>query len=128
MARTAPRHAAPSHSTAHRALRRAGLALTAAGLTLGAGATAASAAERSPMADVPGPAQVLADSAAAVVAPVTDLKLDPLAGTGSDPLDNGVGTQIADFKPLSTAALTAPLSGGASLSDLTARTTGALGG
>ena len=32
--------------------------------------------------------------------PVAGLKPNPLAGTGVDPLDNGVGTQLADFKPL----------------------------
>ncbi|WP_405880104.1 hypothetical protein OG747_16590 [Streptomyces sp. NBC_01384] len=44
-----------------------------------------------------------------VTGPVAGLKPNPLAGTGVDPLDNGVGTQLADFKPLSSQALTRPL-------------------
>ena len=44
-----------------------------------------------------------------VTGPVAGLKPNPLAGTGVDPLDNGVGTQVADFKPLSSQALTGPL-------------------
>lgn len=37
------------------------------------------------------------------------MKPNPLVSTGVDPLDNGVGTQLADFKPLSSKALTGPL-------------------
>lgn len=44
-----------------------------------------------------------------VTGPVTGLRPNPLAGTGVDPLDNGVGTQLADFKPLSSQTLTRPL-------------------
>jgi hypothetical protein len=44
-----------------------------------------------------------------VTGPVEGLKPNPLAGTGVDPLDNGVGTQLADFKPLTSKALTGPL-------------------
>ncbi|MEV6472396.1 hypothetical protein AB0M77_09185, partial [Streptomyces sp. NPDC051657] len=33
---------------------------------------------------------------------LADLQLHPLANTGVDPLDNAVGTQVADFKPLTT--------------------------
>ncbi|NEB81605.1 hypothetical protein G3I40_41305, partial [Streptomyces sp. SID14478] len=50
--------------------------------------------------------------------PAKDLKLNPLAGTGVDPLDNAVGTQVSDFKPVSTAAVTGPLASGSSLSEL----------
>ncbi|MET9477202.1 hypothetical protein [Streptomyces sp. NPDC002922] len=52
------------------------------------------------------------------VSPVTQLQLDPLAGTGVDPLANGVGTQVADFKPLSTGVATDPLTSGGALKDL----------
>ena len=41
------------------------------------------------------------------------LQLNPLANTGVDPLDNAVGTQVADFKPVSTTAVTGPLVTGA---------------
>ncbi|MET7387323.1 hypothetical protein [Streptomyces sp. NPDC005385] len=44
-----------------------------------------------------------------VTGPIEGLKPNPLAGTGVDPLDNGVGTQLADFKPLSSKTLTGPL-------------------
>lgn len=44
-----------------------------------------------------------------VTGPVAGLKPNPLAGTGVDPLDNGVGTQLADFQPLATQALTGPV-------------------
>ncbi|GEB50521.1 MULTISPECIES: hypothetical protein [Streptomyces] len=50
--------------------------------------------------------------------PATSLPLNPLAGTGSDLLDNSVGTQIADFREVSTRAVTGPLSEGDSLSEL----------
>lgn len=56
--------------------------------------------------------------AAGGLGPAKHLKLNPLAGTGSDPLDNAVGTRIADFKPISTAPLTAPLTQGAALGEL----------
>ncbi|MGW1073568.1 hypothetical protein [Streptomyces sp. NPDC002537] len=46
------------------------------------------------------------------------LKLNPLAGTGSDPFDNAVGTQVADLEPVSTSALTDPLTNGGALQDL----------
>lgn len=52
------------------------------------------------------------------VAPVKNLTLDPLANTGVDPLDNGLGSQVADFQPLSTAAATDPLTRGGSLATL----------
>lgn len=44
-----------------------------------------------------------------VTGPVAGLKPNPLAGTGVDPLDNGVGTRLADFKPLTSQTLTRPL-------------------
>ncbi|GAX55607.1 hypothetical protein [Streptomyces olivochromogenes] len=47
--------------------------------------------------------------------PIAGLKPNPLAGTGADPLDNGVGTQLADFKPLTSKALTGPLAQASSL-------------
>ncbi|UNO40233.1 hypothetical protein [Streptomyces sp. MST-110588] len=50
--------------------------------------------------------------------PVKDFHLDPLAGTGTDPLNNTLGTQIADFKPLTTAIVTKPVTDGGALRDL----------
>lgn len=44
-----------------------------------------------------------------VTGPVAGLKPDPLAGTGVDPRDNGIGTRLADFKPMTSQALTGPV-------------------
>ncbi|MFB6699173.1 hypothetical protein [Streptomyces rubiginosohelvolus] len=118
-----------------RALLRAGLTFTALGAALGAGAGSAQAAPQlPPVAEIPeqgvsavqavtetaGPAvtSALGTSVASSLAPVTDLQLYPLANTGVDPLDNAVGTQIADFKPVTTAIVTDPITSGGSLSDL----------
>ncbi|WP_406138744.1 hypothetical protein OH828_13990 [Streptomyces anulatus] len=117
-----------------RVLLRAGLTITGLGAALGAGAGSAGAVQLPPVAEIPeqgtsalqavtetaGPAvtSALGTSLASSVAPITDLQLDPLANTGVDPLDNAVGTQIADFKPLTTAVLTDPITSGGSLGDL----------
>ncbi|MET7786402.1 hypothetical protein ABZS93_07200 [Streptomyces sp900116325] len=106
-----------------RALLRAGLTVTAVGAALGAGGAAAQAA---PLPVVPASG---ADSSldavggatgalGPAVSPLTQLQLDPLANTGVDPLANGVGTQVADFKPLSTGVVTDPLTSGGALKDL----------
>ncbi|MFJ8394509.1 hypothetical protein [Streptomyces sp. NPDC094144] len=118
-----------------RALLRAGLTVTAVGAALGAGGAAAQAAPL-PAAPVTGSDSGSSGLGAATraaggaltgalgpaldnsIAPVTHLRLDPLAGTGTDPLDNAVGTQVADFKPLSTALVTDPLTSGGALKDL----------
>ncbi|SCE53659.1 hypothetical protein GA0115235_12361, partial [Streptomyces sp. DpondAA-F4a] len=42
----------------------------------------------------------------------------PARRTGADPLDNAVGAQIADFKPVTTAIVTDPLTSGGALADL----------
>jgi hypothetical protein len=52
------------------------------------------------------------------VAPVRDLRLDPLSNTSVDPLTNGVGSRIADFRSVSTTAVTAPITNGGSLGTL----------
>lgn len=117
-----------------RALLRAGLTVTALGAALGAGAGSAQAVALPPVAEVPeqgsaalqavgetaGPAvtSALGTSLTSSVAPITDLQLHPLANTGVDPLDNVVGTQIADFQPVTTAVLTDPLTSGGALNDL----------
>ncbi|MFF9351327.1 hypothetical protein [Streptomyces sp. NPDC014734] len=111
-----------------RALLRAGLTVTAVGAALGAGGAAAQAAPL-PLAPATGSDSNLEAAGNAVtgalgqslrsgVAPVTHLKLDPLAGTGTDPLNNAVGTQVADFKPVSTTLVTDPLTSGGALKDL----------
>ncbi|MDX2601173.1 hypothetical protein PV379_42390 [Streptomyces caniscabiei] len=113
------RHSAPQNSTARRAL----LAAATAGVALGAGAgTAAAADDAAPVVDVmrtrptslgkidpQAGLQALTGTVGYVTGPVAGLKPNPLAGTGVDPLDNGVGTQLADFQPLTSTALTGPV-------------------
>ncbi|WP_326699477.1 hypothetical protein OG909_20625 [Streptomyces sp. NBC_01754] len=118
-----------------RVLLRAGLTLTAVGAALGAGGAAAQAAPLPAVpatgsetvdgtlgavgdAATPAVTSALGHGLVGAVAPVADLQLDPLAGTGVDPLDNAVGTQVADFKPVTTKLLTDPLTSGGSLGDL----------
>jgi hypothetical protein len=121
MARHAARKNPSPISGTRRALLRAGLTVTAAGAAVAAGAVTASAAPAGG-GDAGSPVQVLThalhSSTANGLGPVKNLKINPLAGTGSDPLDNAVGTQVADFKPVSTAAVTGPLAMGSSLSEL----------
>ncbi|WP_327353854.1 hypothetical protein [Streptomyces sp. NBC_01304] len=129
------RHAAPKNAstTAPRGLLRAGLTVTLAGAALGGASGFASAAPvgvsqaiglSTPLGDfdasTPGEAltKAVQHSAAGGLAPAKRLRIDPLAGTGVDPLDNAVGTQVADFKPVSSAALTGPLASGGSLDDV----------
>lgn len=124
------RHSAPP--TRRRALLRAGLTFTAAGAVIGLGGAAAQAAPAAPV-PASGPDSELAEAGAAATAglsgalghslaggvgPVKNLQLNPLAKTGVDPLDNAVGTQVADFKPLSTAVVTESITQGGGLKDL----------
>ncbi|MFI6287126.1 hypothetical protein ACIBCM_20660 [Streptomyces sp. NPDC051018] len=105
----------------------AGLTAAAIGAALAAGETA-HAAPAAPAAPVGGGGTALPGPAAGVAGAVTNsvtgigylksLQLNPLAKTGVDPLANGVGTQVADFKPVSTELVTGPLSDGAALQDL----------
>ncbi|MER6123424.1 hypothetical protein ABT173_12275 [Streptomyces sp. NPDC001795] len=111
------RHASPRTPTARRAL----VLLATAGAAVGAGAATASA-DTAPALDVlntrpaslgkvdPGAGlQALTGNLRYVTGTIAGLKPNPLAGTGTDPLDNGVVTQLADFKPLSSQALTRPV-------------------
>ncbi|KFG74031.1 hypothetical protein [Streptomyces mutabilis] len=112
------RHAYPRTPQAQRAL----IALATAGAALAAGAATASADSGETMA---GPAhtrptslgdidpqaglRAVTGTVGHVTGPAADLKPNPLAGTGVDPLDNGVGTEVADFQPLTSTALTGPV-------------------
>ncbi|MGW6561167.1 hypothetical protein [Streptomyces hydrogenans] len=108
-------------------LFKAGLGVTAAGAAvLGASA----AAQAAPGAAVPLPVDSLTrtDAGAAGagaltgvthgLGPLTRLQLDPLAKTGVDPLANGIGTQVADFKPVGTDLVTGHLTEGGAVADL----------
>ncbi|MFF6782129.1 hypothetical protein [Streptomyces sp. NPDC012510] len=111
------RHSASQNSTARRAL----LALTTVGVALGAGAGTAAADDAAPIGelhtrpttlgdiDPQAGLQALTGVVGYATGPVAGLKPNPLAGTGVDPLDNGVGTQLADFQPLTSQALTRPV-------------------
>ncbi|MGC0329884.1 hypothetical protein RKD23_002874 [Streptomyces sp. SAI-170] len=111
------RHDDSPNSTGRRALA----VLATAGVALGASATTA-AADGGPALDVvrtrptslghidpQAGLAALTGSVQYVTGPITALKPNPLAGTGVDPLDNGVGTQLADFQPLTSQALTGPV-------------------
>lgn len=138
-------HASRFPSRTQRALLRAGLIAAAAGSALAAGGAAGAAAapadgptgttldtldklkvgkdnkiETEQVAEaLAGVAQGVDTSRRAVLAPLTGLQLNPMAKTGSDPLDNSVGTAVGENgAPLSTAAVTGPLAEGASLSEL----------
>ncbi|WP_374986123.1 hypothetical protein [Streptomyces fradiae] len=91
-------------------LLKAGLAATALGAALGAAGSPAHAADL-PRTDPDAAVRTLTDVLPHVVGPVKHAKLNPLAGTGVNPLDNGVGTQIADFRPVDTASTTGSLAG-----------------
>lgn len=112
------RHDAPKKPTVRRALAT----LAAAGAVLGVGATAAAADSGSPPA--------LTGAAGHAVGPVTGLKPNPLAGTGVDPLDNGVRTQVADFEPVDSRTVTDPVAQAPSIDGVpvVGRAAGALGG
>ncbi|MET9603700.1 hypothetical protein ABZZ17_01395 [Streptomyces sp. NPDC006512] len=98
------RHAAP---TPPKRLRAAGLTLSMAGAALAMAAGGAQAGELSVPAALAG-----------VTDPVTNLKVNPLANTGVDPLDNGVATQVADFPSVGTGMVTGALTKGPSVGEL----------
>lgn len=97
------RHAAPHTST----LRTAGLTLSMAGAALAMAAGGAQAGEL----DVPA-------ALAGVTDPLVNLKVNPLAHTGVDPLDNGVATKVADFPAVGTGRVTGVLTQGPSVGEL----------
>ncbi|MFF2788585.1 hypothetical protein ACFVT6_17730 [Streptomyces sp. NPDC058049] len=98
------RHAAPSLPNR---LRRAGLTVSMAGAALAMAAGGAQAGEL----DVPA-------ALAGVTDPIANLKVNPLAHTGVDPLDNGVATQVADFPSVGTGMVTGILTQGPSVGEL----------
>ncbi|GHA08807.1 hypothetical protein ACFOOM_05910 [Streptomyces echinoruber] len=109
------------------AARRALVVLVSAGIAVGAGAATAAA---DGLSAAPGPHHRPVDtgridpeaglrgtlgSARYATGAVQGLKPNPLAGTGVDPLDNGVSTRISDFRPLESKALTGPVAQAPSL-------------
>lgn len=55
---------------------------------------------------------------AGVTDPISNLKVNPLAHTGVDPLDNGVATKVADFPAVGTGMVTGVLTQGPSVGEL----------
>lgn len=109
------------HFRAARTLRLASLTATATGalLAVGAGTAAASADPAGELGKSLGTAtEVTGGALQSAVDPALDLQLYPLANTATDPLNNTLGTQVADFRPVSTELLTGQLSGGASTRQL----------
>ncbi|MEU7100270.1 hypothetical protein AB0A66_18360 [Streptomyces longwoodensis] len=122
--------------------RRALAVLATAGVALGAGAGAAAAADTAPLLggmhtrptslghiDPQSGLRALTEALPYATGALTNLKPNPLAGTGVDPLDNGVGTQLADFRPLNSQMLTRPVAQAASIGSmpLVGQVTGLLG-
>jgi hypothetical protein len=113
------RHASPRTPAAQRAL----VLLATAGVALGAGAGTAAAdggrsiARPASLGDTDPQAglRTVGGTVGHATGPVAGLKPNPLAGTGVDPLDNGVGTKVADFPPLTSTALTGPVAQAQSL-------------
>ncbi|MFF3321555.1 hypothetical protein [Streptomyces sp. NPDC002889] len=128
------RHAASNNR--RRALLRAGLTVAAAGAALGSGGAVGAVAQAAPALPVAlptgaagadsvvgdaGPAKAVTGVVANSVTGAGQLKsmqLHPLANTGVDPLSNGVGTKVADFKPVGTTMVTDHLTHGQALEDL----------
>ncbi|CAM5470455.1 hypothetical protein [Streptomyces coeruleorubidus] len=108
------RHDSPKKPTAQRALTL----LATAGMALGAGAATAAAGTGSVLddartslgrTDARSGLQAATDTVGHTTGPVAGLKPNPLVGTGADPLDNSVGTEVADFKPVTSKELTGPV-------------------
>ncbi|WP_407287726.1 hypothetical protein [Streptomyces sp. BP-8] len=128
----------PKPGRAPRTLLRVGLVVSAAGAAIAAGGAATASAAPSftpsfvpsstpsfvPSSNTDTGAMTTALTGATLkstgggLGPVKDLKLNPMANTSVDPLDNGVATQVADFKPMSTKQVTGTLSNGGALRDL----------
>lgn len=115
------RHKAPQ--PARLALLRAGLTVATVAAALGAGGAAHAAPTIAPVGldtleeQAQGATGVVTNSLSGA-GQLKSLQLNPLAKTGVNPLDNSVGTQVADFQPVSTAAVTGPLAAGAAAKDL----------
>ncbi|MFF3563359.1 hypothetical protein ACFYXS_25250 [Streptomyces sp. NPDC002574] len=96
-------------------LRTAALAVSSVAALAVAGAAQAGAAQP----DGQGSADKSAkETASAVVGTINYLPVNPLARTSVNPLDNAVGSQVSDFKPVSTAMLTKPVADSRSVADL----------
>ncbi|MFG3495217.1 hypothetical protein [Streptomyces sp. NPDC047928] len=89
-------------------LLKAGLTVSALGAALGAAGGTAQAAQLHEI-DPAAAMQAVTGALPHAAAPVKHLKINPLAETGVDPLNNGVGTQVSDFQPVDTTMATGSL-------------------
>ncbi len=123
------RHALRPSARPPHSLVRVGLTLTAGAAIAVAGATEASARPlgssaqaqlgQIDLAAAAEGAKIGLQHAVAPLAPVLrTLPVNPFARTGVDPLNNAVGTQVGDFKPVSTRAITGTMSDGGKVQDL----------
>ncbi|MFI9305339.1 hypothetical protein [Streptomyces triculaminicus] len=110
-----------------RALTRIGTTLSAGAALVAAGAADAQAEPQAPRVqlarqDVRAALQgtdIALQKAVEGLSPVVkQFKYHPLAGTAVDPLNNVASTQILDFKPVSTAPVTAPITTRGQIGDL----------
>jgi hypothetical protein len=91
-------------------LRAAAVAVTSAAALASVGAASADAAG-----DARGGGRLAGE---AILNAPKYLPVNPLARTSVNPLDNSIGSQIADFKPVSTADVTKPIADSRSVADL----------
>ncbi|MDJ0370125.1 hypothetical protein QMK19_10695 [Streptomyces sp. H10-C2] len=109
----------PNHARQKRnSLLRAAATVTVAAAALAATGSASANAAPTGIDSTRGSEADLGAALGPALSPVKNLRLNPLAKTGVDPLDNAVAPQVADFKPVSTAAVTGPLTRGDSVSQL----------
>ncbi|MGA5201623.1 hypothetical protein [Streptomyces variegatus] len=108
------RYDSPKNPTLQRVLA----VLATAGVALGAGTATAAAATDSVLdvvhtslgeTDPQTGLQAATDTVGHATGAAAGLKPNPLAGTGVDPLDNSVGTEVADFKPMTSREVTGPV-------------------
>jgi hypothetical protein len=95
--------------------------LRAAVLTVSSVAAVASAGAAHADARSDGSATAAKDgrqTTSALIGVVNQLPVNPFAQTSVNPLDNSVGSQVSDFKPVSTADVTKPIADSRTVSDL----------
>jgi hypothetical protein len=91
-------------------LRAAAVAVTSAAALASVGAASADAAD-----DARSGGRLAGE---AILSAPKYLPVNPLARTNVNPLTNSVGSQVADFKPVSTADVTQPIADSRSVADL----------
>jgi hypothetical protein len=101
-------------SNRSRVLLRAAVTVSSVAAALAPACTGSASASA---ADVDGAAAAHA-AGSALVGTVNYLPVNPFAHTNANPLDNSLGSQVADFKPVSTEIVTGPLAHSRSVEEL----------